>query len=252
MYYYATFGWTKKKTDSCLPLDKKQSSHKYVYMYIRLRPRSVLPPDGSVWAYASCWIALSILSASRIPGYYSQIWRYPRNRKYILYRNAAKLNRPSLQLLGARICSAGISYFNDFCQINYHNSYWTELHWICRVDRSMALVFRSLKGCCRGNQFLLVFSASITELGSRVIRQMAAYDKKCKRCTGRKQTNFDWPITIIRRLASRYSRLFVKSQMSDFIKLNCCGGFTSSYNRPYVHYVMSCQYFSLTFNKIGS
>jgi len=50
-------------------------------------------------------------------------------------------------------------FLNDFCQTNYLNIYWVNLHQICRVSRSMAadersgFIFWSLKGRYHGNQF---------------------------------------------------------------------------------------------------
>ena len=43
-------------------------------------------------------------------------------------------------------CSAFVSYLfivNDFCQTNYLNIYATDLHQICRVDRTAAVDERS-------------------------------------------------------------------------------------------------------------
>ena len=60
---------------------------------------------------------------------------------------------------------------NDFCQTNYLNIYRADLRQICRdgrtvaVDKGLKLVFRSLKGRCRGNQFLLALSAYIHGIG---------------------------------------------------------------------------------------
>ena len=71
------------------------------------------------------------------------------------------------------VCSAGVSYFDGSSQTNYLNIYRTDLRQIFRVDRTLDVddesdVFRSLKGRCRGNQFLLALSS--TELSSGVIR----------------------------------------------------------------------------------
>ena len=62
--------------------------------------------------------------------------------------------------------------FNDFCQTNFLNIYLTDLHQIFRVSRTTAVdelsevsFFRSFKGRCRGNHFLLVLSASIHRIG---------------------------------------------------------------------------------------
>ena len=30
-------------------------------------------------------------------------------------------------------------YFSDFCQTNYLNIYWTDLHEICRIGRTLAV-----------------------------------------------------------------------------------------------------------------
>jgi len=78
--------------------------------------------------------------------------------------------------------------FNDFCQTNYLNIYRADLRHICRdgrtvaVDEGLKLVFRSLKGRCRGNQFPLALSASIHGIGFAWHSVDAAYDKKCKCC----------------------------------------------------------------------
>jgi len=57
--------------------------------------------------------------------------------------------------------------YNDFCQTDYLSIYRTDLHHnlhdsrTVAVDGRLKLLFRLLKGGCRGNQFLLVLSASI-------------------------------------------------------------------------------------------
>jgi len=76
------------------------------------------------------------------------------------------------------IRSAAVSYFNDFCRTNYYTIYRTDLRQIFRVGRTVAvddqcekkLIFRSLKGRCCDNQFLLVLS---TQFGSGNSRQKA-------------------------------------------------------------------------------
>jgi len=63
-------------------------------------------------------------------------------------------------------------FCNIFCQTNYLSIYWTALHLICRVGRTLALpkmndmklFFRSLKGQSHGNQFLLTVYTVSTQL----------------------------------------------------------------------------------------
>jgi len=55
--------------------------------------------------------------------------------------------------------------FSDFCHTNYFNTHLTDLYKIWRDDITLAvnerpeiIFFRSLEGCCHGNQFSLTES----------------------------------------------------------------------------------------------
>ena len=71
------------------------------------------------------------------------------------------------------------SYFSDFCQTNYLNTYVrADLHKTCRTGRTLAvdehlkLFFRSLKGRCRGmaTNFVNKFDLESTPYSSHDIR----------------------------------------------------------------------------------
>ena len=84
---------------------------------------------------------------------------------------------------------------NNFRQTYYINIYWTSLCQICRVGRCgcrwtiHSLLCRSLKGICVANNCCWFCRLLSRELGLCAIWQMAAYNKKCECCTGRRQTN---------------------------------------------------------------
>jgi len=58
-----------------------------------------------------------------------------------------------------------IFIFSGFCQTNYLNVHHTDLYEIYRdgstlaVDKRSEVIFPSIKGRCRGNQFLLIISS---------------------------------------------------------------------------------------------
>jgi len=71
--------------------------------------------------------------------------------------------------------------FSDFCHTNYFNIHLTDLYKIWRDDITLAvnerpeiIFFRSLEGCCHGNQFSLTGTIAYQQLRRQVVQQLCA------------------------------------------------------------------------------
>ena len=92
-------------------------------------------------------------------------------------------------------CFAAVSkYFCDFCQTNYLSIHGTDLHVICRICRTLAadkryeVIFRSLKGLCRGNQFCGQNRPHVVVRVTFARAATAAYDKSDNWSAGKQMT----------------------------------------------------------------
>jgi len=91
--------------------------------------------------------------------------------------------------------------FSDYCQTNYRNIYWADLHQICRIDRTLArderpeVSFLIPQGTLLWQPIMWVKSTSILHFVVRMTFARAAppaYDKNGKQVTrldGCRRTN---------------------------------------------------------------
>jgi len=79
-----------------------------------------------------------------------------------------------------KCCCFFSSFFNDFCQANYLNIYWTDLHQICRVARTTAVDERSevsfsiLMDVAMATNFVDQIQAQSTQLSRHTTRSATA------------------------------------------------------------------------------
>jgi len=109
-------------------------------------------------------------------------------------------------------CCCFKKYFSDFYQTDYLNIYRTDLHEICRIGRTFAVVERSevifsiSQGTLSQQSILWAKSTSNLHIAVRVTFARAAppaYDKKGNCYAGRRQTNYLFPWTKANQLSNK-------------------------------------------------